>query len=107
MNSTYYYYILVTDSVGNSNKTSEDNFTMPYYDLFMPVWQNISVYPPNNTQFNQDKVYQFNVSWEDYNLSSVWIEHNFNGSLKNYSVVWNNSNVFYYNYTGLAAGSYL
>ncbi len=50
---------------------------------------------------------QFNITWEtDYEMYNSLIEHNFNGTLHNYSM-FNVSNEYYYNFSGWSAGNYV
>jgi len=87
-----------------SNSTVESiSFTV---DATYPGWSNNVSYPSSPLNYTGAQNYQFNVTWIDSNLDSVWIEHNFNGTLLNYTNVPNVSNVYFYNYTNLAAGTY-
>ncbi|MBN2421701.1 PGF-pre-PGF domain-containing protein [Candidatus Woesearchaeota archaeon] len=94
------------------NNNTEENWSITNFtfivDTISPNWSNNSAYPGSGVIYNSSREYfQFNITWNDTNLYSVWIEHNFNGSLHNYSDVFNLSNyVFYYNYTNLAADTY-
>ncbi len=71
----------------------------------VPVWSNISN-SPSSASWNENVNYQFNITWTDNSLSSVIIEHNFNGSNANYTVATNNNGEYYYNWSNLAAGIY-
>lgn len=50
--------------------------------------------------------YQFNSTVTDENLDSVWIEHNFTGTMLNNTVLQNNGDEYYYDYGLLGASSY-
>jgi len=104
-NTTYYFQINVTNNTGYSNISSELNFTT-ISDLINPTWSDNTTYPMCPVAYSPTQVYQFNISWDDYNFSNVWIEHNFTSSFVNYSTTANSSGVYYYNYTGLRVGNY-
>jgi len=59
----------------------------------------------NNTNYSSTQGYQFNATVTDVGagISYVWVEHNFSGTLKNYSVTGNVGSVYYYNNASLAA----
>jgi hypothetical protein len=61
----------------------------------------------NMTNYSSTQGYQFNATVIDNTaVDKVWIEHNFTGTLANYTVTTNVSSVYYYNYQPLAAGYY-
>ncbi|MFC1734291.1 hypothetical protein ACFL6I_28645, partial [candidate division KSB1 bacterium] len=64
--------------------------------------------PADPATYSPGKDYQFNVTWTDnFGVLNVTIEHNFTGTLTNYSVTGNVSNAYYYDYTGIHAGTYV
>ena len=75
-------------------------------DNIFPSWSDISVYPENNSIYESEKNYQFNITWTDSNIDKIWIEHNFSGIFQNYTINQNISNKYYYNYTGISSGNY-
>ena len=106
VNTTYFYYIFVANT-STTNETSEFNFTTIFADIEFPWWENNVTYPVSPVVYEKDLTHQFNVTWHDYNMSYVEIEHNFTGTHVNYSVSGNISNTtFYYNYTTLTPGNY-
>ncbi|NTV23852.1 MAG: S8 family serine peptidase, partial [Nanoarchaeota archaeon] len=106
VDTTYYYYIAVSDMAGNTNTTSQYSFRTVYQDVAPPYYSSITASVANNSAYSGSPV-QFRTTWQDaINVSIVNIEHNFSGTMENYSVTENISSVFYYNYT-LAAGSYV
>ncbi len=73
-----------------------------------PSWSNIQVYPSSPTTYSPTQNYQFNVTWKNQiSVDTVQIEHNFTGTLTNYTVTTHDKDVYYYNYPPLAAGSYV
>ena len=70
------------------------------------AWTGPLTYPQNESNYSDSEFYQFNITWEEPSVVDVWIEHNFTGTWANYTTVENISNVYYYNYTKLAAGTY-
>ncbi len=91
------------------NKISNNKTTYFYVnDTTAPAWSKNATFPPSGTTYSPTQAYQFNVSWTDnYKLDTVWIEHNFTGALKNYSITGNSSEVYYYNHGPLARGIYV
>jgi len=62
----------------------------------------------NATNYSSTQGYQFNATVTDgTGISYVWIEHNFTGTMLNYTTTGNNGDEYYYNYNGrLATGFY-
>jgi PGF-pre-PGF domain-containing protein len=105
--STYYYIVNFTDPSGNRNESTIYTLTASLIDIYYPGWSGNTTYPQTGQIYDRDAVYQFNVSWiDDTNLSRVWIEHDFSGTLSNYTATGNSSNVYYYNYNAMGAGTY-
>ncbi len=95
------YTLHIIDYTGNLVSSGLQVFEV---DSTAPFWVNIS-FTPNNSYYSAEKIYQFNVTWNDSNIEYVWIEHNFSHQLENYSVT-NLTNIYIYNFSGLAAGNY-
>ncbi|MBT4352824.1 S8 family serine peptidase [archaeon] len=72
-----------------------------------PGWSNNITYPISGEELISG-IYQFNVTWIDnIAVDSVWIEHNFTGTLTNYSVTTNTTDEYYYDYPSLSSGDYV
>lgn len=71
-------------------------------DTTPPLFSNYTENPANNSAYVQGQTYKFNVTINETNINSVWIE--FNGT--NYTSVSNISKVYTFNRTNLAAGTY-
>ena len=75
-------------------------------DNIAPAWSN-SKTSPSSAYYSQNQSYQFNITWQDnIAVSAVVIEHNFNGSLLNYTVNNSYNNEYYYSWLDLKAGDY-
>ncbi|MBW2975796.1 hypothetical protein KY366_08825, partial [Candidatus Woesearchaeota archaeon] len=100
---TYQYTAYCSDRAGNTNNTETRVINI---DLTAPAWGSNRTYPASPATYAAGQSYQFNVTWSDnYNLRSVLFEHNFTGTMANYTAS-NISGEFYYEYSSLAAGSY-
>ncbi|MBW2964234.1 DNRLRE domain-containing protein, partial [Candidatus Woesearchaeota archaeon] len=76
-------------------------------DTSGPEWSSNRTRPASGATYSPGAAYQFNVTWTDNtSVHTVRMEHNFTGTLQNYSVTGNSSGEYYYNYTDLAAGTY-
>lgn len=110
-NTNYGFILIPQVQAGNNYKqfTSKNNATsftpkliIDYIsDITSPQFSNYIENPGNNSAYLPEQNYQFNVTINESNPASVWIE--FNGI--NYSVS-NISNVYTFSRTNLAAGSY-
>ncbi|MBW2984884.1 hypothetical protein KY361_07215, partial [Candidatus Woesearchaeota archaeon] len=116
-NVTYAGYFDSTSELGIyetevivKDTSSNENSSIIYFeimDLSAPEYSTIVTLPSSNVTYAPDRSYHFNVRWEDmYAVDTVLIEHDFTGSLQNYSTNISES-VYYYEYVGLGAGSYL
>jgi hypothetical protein len=77
-------------------------------DSAAPTWSSNKTSPAMPATYSSGAAYQFNVTWNDVTaIDVVLFEHNFTGTLTNYSITGNNSAEYYYNYTDLVVGSYL
>jgi len=95
--------IYARDTSYNINYTETGYFVIN--DVILPNWSQ-AVATPFPATYAPGAQYRFNVSWsDDYELDKVWIEHNFTGSRENYSTS-NASNIHYYDYSEIPAGSY-
>ncbi|MBW2980816.1 hypothetical protein KY360_05360 [Candidatus Woesearchaeota archaeon] len=101
---TFTVQILANDTSNNLNNSETSTFNVT--DESAPGYYNITAWP-SSAAYSPGAAYQFNVTWTDnYAVDVVLIEHNFTGSLQNYSMN-NISSEYYYNYTNLAVGSYV
>jgi hypothetical protein len=96
--------------VNPSQNISLSTYTPIIFDINdseFPKWGNNETEPNSTTVYNPSQSYQFLVDWSDNNaLSSVWFEADFSGSLANHSASGSTGNTYYYDYNGLAAGTY-
>jgi hypothetical protein len=85
---------------GSSNRTVKIDSSPPF-----PSNENAT--PVNNSVYTYPSLYQFNMTWNDTlnPLSIIVIEHNFSGTLANYSTN-NISNNYFYAIGNLSAGVY-
>ncbi|MBD3313412.1 hypothetical protein GF345_03135, partial [Candidatus Woesearchaeota archaeon] len=106
---TYMVNFSANDTSGNLN-TSEVTFFVGN-DARAPTWASPTEQPADPATFSESQFFQFNTTWIDnIAIGEVFIEHNFSsgdGSLENFSLSGNQSSVFFYNITGVAAGSYV
>ncbi|MEA2036837.1 MAG: hypothetical protein U9O94_04975, partial [Nanoarchaeota archaeon] len=100
-----YYNLTVSasDSGGSSANSSRVIFRL---DSTAPSWSGNKTNYNSSMEYDSERVYQFNIAVNDSNIDSVSIEHNFTGSFANYSVN-NLNNEYYYDYTGIVAGTYV
>ncbi|MBD3249816.1 hypothetical protein GF336_07250 [Candidatus Woesearchaeota archaeon] len=92
----------VTDGWGNDTKTVFVNISGG-----PPQWSNNRTNIPSGNSYSPGTFYQFNITWidDENHMDTALIEHNFTGTLSNYSM-YNLSSVYLYNQTELAAGTY-
>jgi len=79
-------------------------------DMQAPEWSSNITNPATPAIYNSSQIYYFNVTWLDnVAIDTVKIEHNFTGTLTNYTLNVTNatSGLYSYNITGLNAGSYV
>jgi len=73
-----------------------------------PVWSGNTTNPASPATYAPGAAYQFNVTWIDNTaLDTVLIEHNFTGTLTNYTMITSSGNEYYYDYSDLTAGTYI
>jgi len=104
-------YSIKANWTGNENYTSaQANYTLTLQysaDSIPPSITNLKSNVSNMSVYSPSQSYQFNATISDnVNLSAVWIEHNFTGTLTNYTVMTANGSEYYYDYGALAAGYY-
>jgi len=104
--------VLTTNDAGSADKFRSKeysnsslwpylNITYSLSDIFYPEFSNYQESPANGSYYSPGQFYQFNVTLNESNLYQIGIE--FNGV--NYSVS-NVSDVYIFNRTNLAAGTY-
>ncbi|MGB2601615.1 MAG: hypothetical protein WBD12_06400, partial [Candidatus Omnitrophota bacterium] len=78
-------------------------------DTTAPVWSGNKTRPSTPATYSYGQAYEFNITWVDsgVGVDSVLFEHNFTGSFVNSSESGSNGNEYYYDYTNLAAGTYV
>jgi hypothetical protein len=76
-------------------------------DTKPPWWYNNLTKPTSPATYIFGGPYQFNISWEDNGvINTTRIEHNFTGTLANYSFSAQNGYEYIYNYANLPVGTY-
>jgi hypothetical protein len=115
------YTTLAPHLAGNysimANWTGNDNYTSTQANYTLTLQYSAESIPPNiadlksnvsnMSNYSSAQGYQFNATVSDnVNLSAVWIEHNFTGTLTNYTVATANGSEYYYDYGTLQAGYY-
>ncbi|MBW2965783.1 carboxypeptidase regulatory-like domain-containing protein [Candidatus Woesearchaeota archaeon] len=103
---TYSYYAVARDKGGNEEKS--DTIQITFSVNLAPEYSNLAAIPASPVTYDALQNYQFNATWIDDNsqLSAVVIEHDFSGTLTNYTVTTNNGDEYYYDYTGIPAGNH-
>lgn len=104
--TTYYYNVSSCDPSGNCNISTQNTFAT--VDLTAPFWSANRTYPQSEVVWSLGNSYQFNTTWIDTitSVANVVVEHNFSGSLQNYSPTGSLGNEYYYDYSNLHAGIY-
>ncbi len=104
-----FLHTMSIDWVFLANYTSpEPSFTIDIEEFYNPppLWSNNKTSVNSYSNYIKNNTYQFNITWTDnVAVDKVFIEHDFEGLLRNYSVL-NNGNEYYYNISDLAAGNY-
>ena len=97
IDGTYPYNLTTNDTMGHLNWTSGSIII----DTKEPTYSNIQT---SNNTYAPGKTYQFNITWNDATagVSNVWV--NFSGTI--IPVTQNNSGIFTFTKTDLAAGNY-
>ena len=99
----YNVQLVTNDTSGNINSTSTTNFTVN--DITAPTWSNNNSSPISGSEYINS--HQFNVTWTDnIEVDTVLFEHNFTGTLTNYTTSGNSGSEYYYNYANIAVGNY-
>ena len=82
-------------------------FCMFSQGFSVPNLDNFKFSVPNMTGYSPAQGYQFNATVTDnVAVDDVWIEHNFTGTLTNYTVSTKAGDEYYYDYGTLGAGFY-
>ena len=101
---TYTYTGYCNDTSANQAQTTTRTINV---DIVAPTWSNNETNVTSGSSYSSSRNYQFNVTWNDnYFLDNVYVEHNFTGTLINYTPD-NYSGEYNYNYTALSAGYYV
>jgi len=101
---TYTYTGYCNDTVGNNASTETRILNI---DTSPPYWSNNKTSPVSPATYSPGADYQFNITWQDnYGIDTVLFEHNFSGSLANYSTSGSVGSEYYYNYSDLTVGTY-
>ncbi len=105
-----------TEKINSRNRAMRLACAIPVYVtlvlLFFPAAHaipqptNISVDPDPNPYFKENRTYFFNISWRGQNITNVTIEHNFTGSLANYSMALGGG-IYIYNISNLTPANYV
>ena len=105
----YNVTFFANDTSANLNNTETTWFNITEVpDTIPPSWANASSTPSSPVNYSTSTIHRFNVTWTDaYAFDTVLIEHNFTGTLTNYSVTTSTESVYYYNYSSIAVGSYV
>lgn len=90
------------NTVNSGNLTSFSTFSLMGDDSAAPRWAGVASSPPSPA-YAKNALYQFNATWVSASFS--YIEHNFTGSLQNYTAS-SQSTAFYYYYYDLPVGTY-
>lgn len=102
--SIYNVVLIANDSYNNINDSETTSFTVN--DVSAPAWSNNMSLPVSGAAYND--THQFNITWTDnIGVETVLIEHDFSGTLTNYSVSGNSGSVYYYNHGAIATGNYV
>src|SRR3989344_4902177 len=102
-NGIYYFNATAYDNIGNYNSTETRNVTINY-DIIPPQFSNYLEIPANGSSYAQSQNYEFNATITESSISKAGIE--FNGINYTNSYIKNNSNMYSFNITNLAAGTY-
>jgi hypothetical protein len=100
------YYAQVRDKGPHTENSG--TVIVDYDGDFAPQYSNLIVSPASGSMYNASQQYQFNATWvDDWNETDVVsIEHNFTGTMQNYSVL-NDGDVYYYEAVGIVPGDYV
>jgi hypothetical protein len=100
----YIWNVLCYD-LSARNTFAAQNYSVKV-DTLPPTYSDISVYP-DNAVYNVSRIYEFNITWQDnFNVSSVIIESNFNGSAVNNTLPYSSSGIYKFNKGNISAGTY-
>jgi hypothetical protein len=103
-NNQWQCSITPVDGVDNGIERTSNTITI--LANIVPQWSNIFYNPLDPSIYNSSENYFFNISWSDIDgVSNVTIEHDFSGSLQNYSMIEYSSNNYNYTYQGILPGN--
>lgn len=88
------------DEAGNTNQSS----VYYLYDSVPPQWSGIQENVTNQSAYDPERTYQFNVTWTDATTGVDTVVMNFNG--QEYAPSYNTSTVFTFEMHSLGTGSY-
>ncbi len=94
--------IFYSKEYSNSSLWPYLNITYHLADMIYPTFSNYQESPSNGTSYSPGQLYEFNVTLNETNLYEIGIE--FEGV--NYTSLTNNSNIYSFNRSDLAAGTY-
>jgi len=100
----YEWNIECNDS-SKRNVFDDVNYTVKV-DALQPILINESIFPSSPINYTPAAQYQFNITLVESFLDTIQIEHNFSGTLTNYSLSEHEGNIYIYNYSLIPAGSY-
>ena len=102
-----HWRIYYNNSRGLENVTPTQTIILT--DNSGPIWYNNATIYSSPQYYSFSRSYGFEVKWNstgtELGYDTAFIEHNFTGTLTNYSTS-RTDNVSYYNYTGILAGTY-
>ncbi|MDD9953412.1 MAG: hypothetical protein OXR66_03685 [Candidatus Woesearchaeota archaeon] len=101
----YLWNVLCYDLADRSS-FAQFNYTVNI-DTTIPSTTDNTTAPASPATYVQGQQYQFNITVVDTFPETVLIEHNFTGTLANYSSTDQGASIFVYNYTDLAVGTYV
>lgn len=103
-----YNITIVHESTQNYTSSYETHF-VEVVDTVAPAYSSISTYPASPVVYVPGALYQFNVTWSDYQNNVVKIFQNFTGAEVQdsmYPYPTEDGPGYYFNYTGLGVGTY-
>ncbi|MBW2974882.1 DNRLRE domain-containing protein, partial [Candidatus Woesearchaeota archaeon] len=105
---SFVWNVYACDAAATSNcGFSSSNYSLTI-DTTPPGWSGNKTSPQTQPEYSENRDYMFNITWDDYGigLDTAIIEHNFTGTKGNYTISTYSGSEYYYEYSGIAAGSY-
>ena len=94
-----------TDLAGNTLRNASIRTVL--VDTASPAYADLATAPASGGTYNASQKYGFSVNWTDANgISTVIFESNFTDTLQNRTVNLSIGNLYIYNFTTIAAGTY-